>query len=115
MAMVMPYRQIEVESALQHIFEEWQDHPIAIQWVESLEWSAQSRRQGMVGGVYPHGVQLLLEGECGNGLIPYWLSWIELGLNPELIETSALREAVTTVMSGSTNSAWAEAMAGIRW
>ena len=78
MAMVMPYRQVEVEPALQHIFEEWQDHPIAIQWVESLEWSAQSRRQAKVGGVYPHGVQLLLEGESGNGPIPYWLSWIRV-------------------------------------
>jgi len=115
MAMVMPYRQVEVESVLQHIFEQWQDHLIAIQWVESLEWSAQSRRQAKVGGVYPHGVQLLLESECGNGLIPYWLSWIELGLNPELIETSTLRHAVKMVMSGSTNAAWAEALAGIRW
>ena len=115
MAMAMPYRQVEVESALQHIFEEWQDHPIAIQWVESLEWSAQSRRQAKVGGVYPHGVQLLLAGECGKGPIPYWLSWIELGLNPELIETSTLRHAVTAVMSGSTCSAWTEALARIRW
>lgn len=115
MAMVMPYRQIDVESALQQIFEEWQDHPISVQWVESLEWSTESRREAHVGGVYPHGVQLLLEGECGRGPIPYWLSWVELGLNPELIETRELRDAVTAVMSGPSDSPWLVTLAGFQW
>lgn len=70
----MSYRQVEVESALQHIFEEWQDRPITIQWVESFEWSAQSQCESLVSGLYPHGVLLLLAGECGRGPIPYWLS-----------------------------------------
>lgn len=114
MAMVMPYRQVELESALQRIFAEWQDRLITVQWVESLEWSAESRREAHVGGVYPHGVQLLLAGECGAGSIPYWLSWIELGLNPELIETSELREAVTAVMSGPLDSPWIKACAALQ-
>ena len=113
--MVMPYRQSEVESALQQIFTEWQDHLITVQWVESLEWSAESRREAHIGGVYPHGVQLLLAGESGAGPIPYWLSWIELGLNPDLIETPELQAAVTAVMSGPSDSPWIDALAGLRW
>lgn len=113
MAMVMPYRQVDVEAALQRIFGEWQEHPITIQWIESLEWSPHSRRRAMVGGVYSHGVQLLLAGECGDFPIPYWLSWIELGLNPELIETVELRNAVTDVMVGSSGLAWAEALTNL--
>jgi hypothetical protein len=113
--MVMPYRQAEMESVLQRIFEAWQDHLITVQWVESLQWSAKSQREAHVGGVYPHGVQLLLKGECGAGPIPYWLSWIELGLNPELIETQELQDAVTAVMTGPRDSPWVEAFAGLEW
>ncbi len=45
MAMVLPYRQVDVEAALQRIFGEWQEHPITIRWVESLDWSPHSRRR----------------------------------------------------------------------
>lgn len=113
--MVMPYRQVDVESALQRIFKKWQEHPIDIQWVESLEWSAQSRRRARVGCVYPHGVQFLLQGECGDGPIAYWLSWIELGLNPALIGTAELRDAVVSAMAHPPASVWAEPFADSPW
>jgi hypothetical protein len=52
-------------------------------------------------------MRLLLEGESGDYRIPCWLSWVELWLTPELVETPEIRAELFKLVE-SQIAAWVE-------
>ena len=102
-----PCRHTELEATLQGMFRCRVGTSVAVHWEESREWSGENSRRAVVSGVYPHGMRLLLEGESGDYQIPCWLSWVELWLTPELIETPEIRAELFELVE-SQFAAWVE-------